>query len=95
MLIVWKPGAGEKPRALIDSNRQVSMRITIRGSVAWSPDDRWLAFACDTELTMGSHGLRIWDVTGEPDCARAVRGHADVVRSGRLESRRPAAGLGQ
>ena len=80
VLIVWKPGAGEKPRALIDSNRQVSMRITIRGSVAWSPDDRWLAFACDTELTMGSHGLRIWDVTGE-QTVRTLRGHTDVVRS--------------
>jgi len=80
VLIVWKPGAGEKPRALIDSNRQVSTKITILGSVAWSPDDRWLAFACDTELTMGSHGLRIWDVTRE-QTMHTLRGHTDVVRS--------------
>ena len=80
VLIVWKPGAGEKPRALIDSNRRVSMRITILGSVAWSPDDRWLAFACDTGLTVGSHGLRIWDVSRE-QTVRTLRGHTDVVRS--------------
>jgi WD40 repeat protein len=79
VLIVWRPGAGEKPRALIDSNRQVSMRMTILGSVAWSPDDRWLAFACDTGL-MGSHGLRIWDVSRE-QTVHTLRGHTDVVRS--------------
>jgi WD40 repeat protein len=79
VLIVWKPGAREKPHALIDSNR-LSMRITILGSVAWSPDDRWLAFACNTGLSQGSHGLRIWDVSGE-HTVRTLRGHTNVVRS--------------
>jgi WD40 repeat protein len=79
VLIVWKPGAGEKPRALIDSNR-LSTRIEIVGSVAWSPDDRWLAFACDTGLTGESHGLMIWDISRE-QTVLTLRGHTDIVRS--------------
>jgi WD40 repeat protein/tRNA A-37 threonylcarbamoyl transferase component Bud32 len=64
-LMAWKPETGEKLRTLTWG---------VRGAVAWSPDERWLASVDD------SGALRIWDLSRPPN-GRTLHGHTDAVRS--------------
>jgi WD40 repeat protein len=75
-LTAWKPGAGEKPRTLIDSIGNPGKPFdTVLDAVAWSPDDCWLAFTC-----VPGDSIRIRHASKEQK-ARTLRGHTGAVHA--------------
>jgi WD40 repeat protein len=68
-LLAWQPGAGEKPRTLSKPGDMVL------DAVAWSPDDRWLAYTCES-----GYSIRIRHASKEQN-VRTLRGHTDAVHA--------------